>query len=104
MNLLPLSPIRFHILLSLARDPAHAALIATRVAYDTFGEVDLRPATLHDNLQFMRRHGWIVERSKRRFALTEQGYQMLENDLYRWRIVTSRASDTLRAKGSGVPG
>jgi DNA-binding PadR family transcriptional regulator len=104
MNLLPLSPIRFHILLSLARDSAHAALISTRVAYDTFGEVDLRPATLHDNLQVLHRHGWIAQQAGRRYTLTEKGYQVLENDLYRWRIVTSRATDTLRAKGSGVPG
>jgi DNA-binding PadR family transcriptional regulator len=104
MTLLPLSPIRFHILLSLARDPAHAALIATRVAYDTFGEVDLSPATLHDNLQVMLRYGWVKIQAQKRFALTDKGYHTLENDLYRWRIVTSRATDTLRAKGSGVLG
>jgi|GEM_PF-3994586 len=96
MKLFPLSPIRFHILLAVARDPAQASLIATRVAYDTFGELDLRPATLHDNLSYLSERGWLTEHAGKRFSLSQDGRQTLENDLYRWRIVTSRATDTLR--------
>ena len=96
MKLFPLSPIRFHILLAVARDPAQASLIATRVAYDTFGELDLRPATLHDNLRYLSQRGWVTEQSGKQFSLSDEGRRTLENDLYRWRIVTSRATDTLR--------
>jgi len=96
MKLFPLSPIRFHILLAVARDPANASLIATRVAYDTFGELDLRPATLHDNLSYLSGRGWITPHPGNRFALSDDGRRTLENDLYRWRIVTSRATETLR--------
>jgi DNA-binding PadR family transcriptional regulator len=104
MKMIPLTPIRFHILLALAREDATATTITTRMAYDTFGEIDISAATLHDNLIAMRRNGWIIELPGRIYSLTEGGYERLQDDLYRWRIVTSRAVDTLRSRGSVVPG
>jgi DNA-binding PadR family transcriptional regulator len=79
-------------------------MITARVAYDTFGELDLRPATLHDNLRVLLAKGWITEQPGRNFSLTDNGFSLLQNDLYRWRIVTSRANDTLRSRGSSVLG
>ena len=99
MKIIPLSPIRFHILLALVREDASAMTIASRVARDTFGEIDLSPATLHDNIIALRRRHWIEEVTDHRHSLTESGYQALQDDLYRWRIVTSRAVDTLRSRG-----
>ncbi len=76
----------------------------SRVTIDTFGEIELSPATLHDNLQIMIRHDWIEFRRNHIYGLTLSGYQMLENDLYRWQIVTSRAIDTLHARDLGALG
>ena len=96
MKLHSLSPIRFHILLAVATVPAHARLIATRVAYDTLGEFELSPATLHDNLIFLIRSGWIEPSTSREYSITDRGREKLQNDLYRWRIVSSRATEMLR--------
>ena len=104
MKTLPLSPIRLHILLSLVNNPGRPRDIINRVTTDTFGEIVVSAATLHDNLQIMVRHGWIELLSDRRYSLTIDGYDLMENDLYRWQIVTSRAIDTLRSRGLGVPG
>lgn len=96
MKLLPLSPIRFHILLALAAEPASASLIASRIVHDSFGELEPSPATLHDNLMHLLARHWIEPTAARRYRLTEIGRQFLQSDLYRWRIVTSRATDMLR--------
>jgi DNA-binding PadR family transcriptional regulator len=104
MKVLSLSPVRFHILLSLVNRSATAALIAAQVSTDTFGEIELSPATLHDNLQIMIRREWLRLLSDRSYELTDSGRQLLEDDLYRWRIVTSRAIDRLRSRDSNVLG
>lgn len=92
----PLSPIRFHILLALSASSAHARLIARRIEYDSFGELEPSPATLHDNIACLVRQGLLLPGLAHNYHLTASGRERLENDLYRWRIVTSRASTSLR--------
>lgn len=94
MNTQPLSPICFHIMLAVAGDPAGCDLIVTRIAYDTFGELDLVATSLQPQLELLLSWGWLsqVEQS---YQLTPAGRDVLQQDLYRWRLVARRADRRL---------
>ncbi|MBW3534015.1 MAG: PadR family transcriptional regulator [Gemmatimonadetes bacterium] len=60
-SLLPLTPVVFHVLLALARGPAHGYAIAGEVEEVTSGRVRMGPGTLYGSLQRMRDEGLLEE-------------------------------------------
>ena len=60
-DLLPLTPVVFHILLALGREPAHGYAIAGEVESVTEGRLRMGPGTLYGSLQRMRDDGLIEE-------------------------------------------
>jgi DNA-binding PadR family transcriptional regulator len=62
---MPLRPIEFHILLSLAGEERHGYAILQEVASLTEGELQPEPGTLYRALHRMLRDGWVVESTRR---------------------------------------
>jgi DNA-binding PadR family transcriptional regulator len=64
-DLLPLPPVTFHILLSLASEDRHGYAILQDVAERTAGEIKLGAGTLYRSLQRMLEQGLILETGER---------------------------------------
>src|SRR5438876_2275786 len=62
---MPLRPVEFHILLTLAGEERHGYAILQEVAALTDGELQLEPGTLYRALHRMLRDGWVVESARR---------------------------------------
>ena len=60
-SLLPLSPVVFHVLVSLAEGPRHGYAIAQEVEQLTDGRIVMGPGTLYGSLQRMSGTGLIGE-------------------------------------------
>ena len=109
-QVLPLTPVVFHILLALSREARHGYAVAQEVEEMTDGRVRMGPGTLYGSLQRMRDDGLIEEveaprgqdrahagRPRRYYALTELGRQALVED-------SARLARALRALPSGFSG
>jgi DNA-binding PadR family transcriptional regulator len=91
----PLTPATFHILVTLAQEPAHGYQIKRLVEERTGGAVRLGAGTLYSGIRRMEKDGLIVETpppsegdvepgSRWRFyAITEQGSDALEREIER---------------------
>jgi DNA-binding PadR family transcriptional regulator len=64
-SLLPLQPMTFHILLSLAEEDRHGYAIILDVARRTGGEIKLSAGTLYRSIQRMLEQGLIIETKSR---------------------------------------
>src|SRR5579862_8352522 len=64
-SLLPLPPVTFHILMSLAEEDRHGYAIIQDVAVRTGGALKLSAGTLYRSIQRMLDQGWIVETQER---------------------------------------
>ena len=62
---MPLRPVEFHILLTLAGEERHGYAILQEVAALTDGELEIEPGTLYRALHRMLRDGWVVESARR---------------------------------------
>src|SRR5436305_8523385 len=62
---MPLRPVEFHILLSLASEERHGYNILQEVAALTDGELELEPGTLYRALHRMLKNGWVAESARR---------------------------------------
>jgi DNA-binding PadR family transcriptional regulator len=65
-DLLPLTPVVLHILLSLVDEERHGYAIAQEVERDTEGQLRMGPGTLYGSIQRMQQAGLIEECSPRR--------------------------------------
>ena len=62
---MPLRPVEFHILLTLAGEERHGYAILQEVAALTDGDLEMEPGTLYRALHRMLRDGWVVESTRR---------------------------------------
>ena len=94
---LPLKPVWFHVLVTLADDPAHGYAIRQAVEARTNGRIRLWPTTLYGTLGDLRREGLIDEIEtpeiesdvpRRTYRLTPLGRDVLSAE-------TSRLEDLL---------
>jgi DNA-binding PadR family transcriptional regulator len=97
---MPLRPIEFHVLLSLAGEERHGYAILQEVAALTGGELQPEPGTLYRALHRMLKDGWVAESARRPAAdldderrryyrLTPLGRRVASAEAERlWRLVT----------------
>lgn len=90
--LLPLKPVWFHILVTLAEQPAHGYAIRQAVEARTEGRIRLWPTTLYGTLGLLQREGLIEETAfpaaeadvpRRTYRLTVLGREVLVADTRR---------------------
>ena len=62
---MPLRPVEFHILLTLAGEERHGYAILQEVAALTDGDLEIEPGTLYRALHRMLRDGWVAESARR---------------------------------------
>src|SRR3981081_1097996 len=100
IQLLPLSPASFHILLALAGDELHGYGIMQAIARQSAGKYRLGPGTLYDNLQRMMVKGVIKEADnppkvydprRRYYRLTAFGRRVLSTEVERLEKVLHEA-------------
>src|SRR6185503_10501092 len=84
---MPLRPVEFHILLTLAGEERHGYAILQEVAALTDGELEIEPGTLYRVLHRMLRDGWVVESARR---------PAVDLDDERRRVASAEASRLLR--------
>jgi DNA-binding PadR family transcriptional regulator len=104
-----MKPLRYHVLLALARGPLHGAEIRRRAERDSRGVVTLYPAMLYGTLDELAGDGWIREVEPeelgseqvrwRFYALTREGKRALESETRRLEEVLARARAALSAAG-----
>jgi len=77
-----LEPVRFFILLALAKGPMHGLAIQSEIMGDTLG-VYIRASTLYDALKGMVRDGLLETEEityRKTYWLTEKGLRKLQNE------------------------
>ena len=107
-SVLPLKPVWFHILLSVAENDAHGYAIRKAVENRTGGKVKLWPTTLYGALSDLSELGFIIEDDRGngtddnlgrvRYKLTEVGSRVLsaETDRLERLVIASRAAQDTR--------
>ena|SRR6266540_1037314 len=97
---MPLRPIEFHVLLSLAGEERHGYAIMQEVARLTDSELHIEPGTLYRALHRMLADGWVAEsprrpaadvddERRRYYRLTALGRRIASAEAERlWRLVT----------------
>ena len=106
---LPLKPAWFHVLLTLAEEPAHGYSIRKTVESRTNGKIKLWPTTLYGALSDLTDRGFIVETGgsdqpqdnlgRIRYRLTERGHKVLQAEASRLEALVHAA----RAAGGVRP-
>jgi DNA-binding PadR family transcriptional regulator len=96
---LPLTPIEFHILLSLSDDARHGYAILQDVAQRTDGQITLRTGTLYTVIKRMLDGAWLEESDggandderRRYYRLTPRGRDVLRNEAKRLQSLVALA-------------
>ena len=112
-DLLPLTPVVFHVLLALADGRCHGYAIAQEVEKQTEGRVRMGPGTLYGSLQRMcdmelikesRREGDAVGRGERRryYKMTPFGRKVLQAETQRLSEVVSFATTKVNLGEAGI--
>ena len=92
LSFLPVKPVWFHVLVTLADEPAHGYAIRQAVEERTDGRIKLWPTTLYGTLGELRREGLIDEIEspssetdvpRRTYRLTPLGRDVLEAETRR---------------------
>ena len=102
----PLSPIVFHILLSLSKRERHGYEIMKQVGYESRGVINLGPGSLYGTLKRLleeclveeaaeRPDQVIDDRRRRYYRLTEEGYLLLGGEIERLSQILSIARKNL---------
>lgn len=109
---LPLSEPVYHILLALARAPAHGYALIQAIRERTEGEVDLTPSTLYGALHRLLEEGWIAEREadpgasegprRRVYEVTELGREIAREEARRLRRAAAYAVEVDLLDGEGL--
>ena len=89
-GLLPLTPVEFHILLSLTDDARHGYAILQDVARRTDGQITLRTGTLYTVIKRMLDGAWIQE--------SDGGANGNDDERRRYYRLTPLGRDVLRAE------
>ena len=101
-GLLPLTPVEFHILLSLSDDARHGYAILQEVERRTDGQIKLRTGTLYTVIKRMLDGEWLEERDgptaaedarRRYYALTSLGREVLRAEAKRLQALVAMAQD-----------
>ena len=101
-NVLPLTRVEFHILLSLSDDARHGYAILQDVAQRTDGQIKLRTGTLYTVIKRMLDGGWLEEseaeagnddQRRRYYRLTAHGREVLRAEAKRMQSLVALARD-----------
>lgn len=101
-SLLPLTPVEFHILLSLSDDARHGYAILQDVERRTDGQIKLRTGTLYTVIKRMLDGEWLEEQDgptadgdarRRYYALTALGREVLRAEAKRLQALVAMAQD-----------
>ena len=101
-GLLPLTPVEFHILLSLSDDARHGYAILQDVAQRTDGQIKLRTGTLYTVIKRMLDGGWLEEsdgdagnedQRRRYYQLTPLGREVLRGEAKRMQSLVALAQE-----------
>ena len=101
-GLLPLTPVEFHILLSLSDDARHGYAILQDVEQRTDGQIKLRTGTLYTVIKRMLDGEWLEERDgetanddqrRRYYRLTPLGREVLRAEAKRLQSLVAMAHD-----------
>lgn len=101
-GLLPLTPVEFHILLSLSDDARHGYAILQDVAQRTDGQLKLRTGTLYTVIKRMLDGAWLEEsdgdpanedQRRRYYRLTPFGREVLRAEAKRLQSLVALAQD-----------
>lgn len=109
---LPLTPVAFEILLSLAGGARHGYAVMSDVRERSQGALTLHPGTLYRALNRLLEQGWIDEleeppeeassdERRRYYRLTERGRQVAEAEALRLSEQAAAARRLLRGEGGG---
>ena len=99
---LPLTPVEFHILLSLSDDARHGYAILQDVAQRTDGQIKLRTGTLYTVIKRMLDGGWLQEsgaepanedQRRRYYQLTALGREVLRAEAKRMQALVTLAQN-----------
>lgn len=101
-GLLPLTPVEFHVLLSLSDDARHGYAILQDVEQRTDGQIKLRTGTLYTVIKRMLDGGWLEEQDgpagdgdarRRYYRLTPLGRDVLRAEAKRLQSLVVMAQD-----------
>ncbi len=101
-GLLPLTPVEFHILLSLSDDARHGYAILQDVEQRTDGQIKLRTGTLYTVIKRMLDGAWLAEQDgpagdgdarRRYYRLTPLGRDVLRAEAKRLQSLVVMAQD-----------
>jgi DNA-binding PadR family transcriptional regulator len=97
----PLTPVEFHILLSLSDEARHGYAILQDVVHRTDGQIQLRTGTLYTVIKRMLDGAWLEERDgandadprRRYYGLTPRGRDVLRAEAKRMQTLVALAQD-----------
>lgn len=115
-DLLPLTPVVFHVLLALAEGPGHGYAIARDAEEASDGAVSMGPGTLYGSLQRLEDRGLIREAAtpedaegrhterRKYYRITGRGRAVLRAESARLGRVVDRARARVTGDGAGGSG